>query len=225
MMKIRENLKYIAVEGAIGCGKTSFVEILGGRLNAKMIRENVEENPFLTKFYGDTKRYAFQTQLFFLLSRFKQQQEIAYQLDLFHSLLLSDYYFVKDRIFASINLDVHEMQLYDSVAQILEPKVNKPDLLIYLQANMEKLLKNIHLRNRDYEKNISEEYLAELIEAYNHFFFHYNDAPLLIININDIDFVNRPEHVDEIMNEINKTKIKGTHFFRPLGMETKGMGF
>ncbi len=218
-MKLRNDLKYVVVEGVIGSGKTSFVEILGAHLNARVVLEPVEENPFLVKFYSDRKRYSFQTQLYFLLSRFKQQQEIASQTDLFHSLVLSDYYFVKDKIFASVNLDAHELQLYHTVSSILEPQIVRPDLVIYLQTSTSRLMKNIRTRNREYEKTISEQYLRELTEAYNHFFFYYQETPLLIVDVTNMDLVNNLRDIDEIVGEINKTRIKGTHFFRPLTRE------
>ena len=144
------NLNYIAIEGPIGVGKTSLAKLLSKRLSAKLILEKFEENPFLSEFYNDPTRFAFQTQLFFLLQRYQQQQDIR-QVDMFHNLLISDYMFIKDRLFASLNLDDKEMNLYDSIANMMERNVINPDLIIYLQADTATLMKNIDKRGRNFE--------------------------------------------------------------------------
>ena len=151
------NLNYIAIEGPIGVGKTSLAKLLSKRLSAKLILEKFEENPFLSEFYNDPTRFAFQTQLFFLLQRYQQQQDIR-QVDMFHNLLISDYMFIKDRLFASLNLDDKEMNLYDSIANMMERNVINPDLIIYLQADTSTLMKNIDKRGRDFENNISYDF-------------------------------------------------------------------
>ncbi|OGJ84218.1 MAG: deoxyadenosine kinase [Candidatus Raymondbacteria bacterium RifOxyA12_full_50_37] len=209
-----KQIHYLAVEGAIGAGKTSFASLLAARLTAKLILEEVEENPFIQKFYNDRGRYAFQTQLFFLLSRYRQQLEIG-QKDLFHQIVVSDYMFAKDRIFANLNLNENEFSLYDRVAEILETHIPKPDFIIYLQATGKRLLKNVRERNRTYESSLEPEYIESVNEAYNHFFFNYTDAPVLIVDATEIDFVRNAEEFDEILKELNKGG-KGTRYFKPL---------
>ena len=189
-----KNLYYVSIEGVIGVGKTSLAHLLEERLNAKLVMEKFDENPFLADFYLDPERYAFQTQLFFLLSRYRQQQELR-QTEVFHKLVISDYMFVKDRLFASLNLDDKEMSLYDSVAKILEKNILNPDLVIYLQAETPKLMERITLRGRDFEKNMSQ-------------------GPLLIINTNDIDFVHNEEDLEEVIHYIRQP-VSGTKFFNP----------
>ena len=208
-----KNLYYVAIEGVIGVGKTSLAHLLEERLNAKLVMEKFDENPFLADFYLDPERYAFQTQLFFLLSRYRQQQELR-QTDVFHKLVISDYMFVKDRLFASLNLDDKEMSLYDSVAKILEKNILNPDLVIYLQAETPKLMERITLRGRDFEKNMSPDYIDALNQVYNEYFFRYQESPLLIINTNDIDFVHNEEDLEEVIHYIRQP-VSGTKFFNP----------
>ena len=207
------NLNYIAIEGPIGVGKTSLAKLLSKRLSAKLILEKFEDNPFLAEFYDDPTRFAFQTQLFFLLQRYQQQQDIR-QVDMFHNLLISDYMFIKDRLFASLNLDDKEMNLYDSIANMMERNVINPDLIIYLQADTATLMKNIDKRGRNFESNISYEYINELNEIYTEYFFRYNDTPLVIINTNNIDFVHNPDDLDQVIQYI-KQPVSGTKFFNP----------
>ena len=207
------NLNYIAIEGPIGVGKTSLAKLLSKRLSAKLILEKFEDNPFLSEFYDDPTRFAFQTQLFFLLQRYHQQQDIR-QVDMFHNLLISDYMFIKDRLFASLNLDDKEMNLYDSIANMMERNVINPDLIIYLQADTATLMKNIDKRGRNFESNISYEYINELNEIYTEYFFRYNDTPLVIINTNNIDFVHNPDDLDQVIQYI-KQPVSGTKFFNP----------
>jgi len=208
-----KNLYYVSIEGVIGVGKTSLAHLLEERLNAKLVMEKFDENPFLADFYLDPERYAFQTQLFFLLSRYRQQQELR-QTDVFHKLVISDYMFVKDRLFASLNLDDKEMSLYDSVAKILEKNILNPDLVIYLQAETPKLMERITLRGRDFEKNMSPDYIDALNQVYNEYFFRYQESPLLIINTNDIDFVHNEEDLEEVIRHIRQP-VSGTKFFNP----------
>ena len=207
------NLNYIAIEGPIGVGKTSLAKLLSKRLSAKLILEKFEDNPFLSEFYDDPTRFAFQTQLFFLLQRYQQQQDIR-QVDMFHNLLISDYMFIKDRLFASLNLDDKEMNLYDSIANMMERNVINPDLIIYLQADTASLMKNIDKRGRNFESNISYEYINELNKIYTEYFFRYNDTPLVIINTNNIDFVHNPDDLDQVIQYI-KQPVSGTKFFNP----------
>ena len=205
---------HIAIEGTIGVGKTSLAGILGDRLEAKLILEEFEENPFLVEFYKDSDRFAFQTQLFFLLSRYRQQQQLQ-QTDLFTKTLISDYMFVKDRLFAALNLDDKEMSLYNAVARILEKNVASPDMVIFLQSDTDRLMQNIKLRGREYEKLIDWKYIDALNQMYNEYFFRYDDSPLLIINTNDIDFVNNKEDLEAII-EFIRTPGEGTRYFNPI---------
>jgi deoxyadenosine/deoxycytidine kinase len=208
------NLYYVAIEGPIGVGKTSLANLLSEHLGARLILEGFGENPFLSDFYDEPERYAFQTQLYFLLQRYQQQQELR-QVDMFHNLLIADYMFVKDRLFASLNLDEKEMSLYDTVANLLEKNVINPDLVIYLQADTDTLMRNIAGRGREMEKNISEEYIDALNQLYTEYFFRYQDTPLVIINTNNIDFVNNQQDLDEVINYIRQP-VTGTKFFNPV---------
>jgi deoxyguanosine kinase len=205
---------YIVIEGPIGVGKTSLARLLAKEFNARCILEKSEENPFLSYFYQDRKKYAFQTQIFFLLNRFQQQKEIA-QLDLFNQITLCDYLFSKDRIFASFNLDNHELALYEQIFHLLNGQIPSPDLVIFLQARPEVLLHRVKSRNIPYEKELDLEYLKALTEAYNYYFFHYDRTPLLVVNTSEIDFVNRKEDLAQLIREIKGMK-KGTSYFTPL---------
>ncbi|MEI6845899.1 MAG: deoxynucleoside kinase [Candidatus Firestonebacteria bacterium] len=206
--------KYIVVEGPIGVGKTSLVDLISREFRFKTVLEVVEENPFLPKFYKEMKNYAFQTQLFFLLNRYKQQQAL-FQNELFSSGIMADYLFEKDRIFAYVNLDESELVLYEKLYAILKPQVPKPDLVIYLQANTETLIKRIKLRGRAYEKTISHEYLERLNKAYSEYFFRYKETPLLIINTNEIDFVHKMGDFNDLIKTIREMKA-GTKYYLPI---------
>jgi len=207
--------RYIAIEGPIGVGKTSLAELLAQRLHAQAILEGTEENPFLKDFYREMRRYAFQTQLYFLLSRFRQQQELL-QFDLFRQRLVCDYLFARDRIFAYLTLDDNELALYEKLHPLLEARVPKPELVVYLQADVETLHKRITIRGRAYEREIPRDYLEDLVQAYNHFFFHYTETPLLVINTTDIDFVKRKEDLEDLIKQIAEMK-RGTQYYVPLG--------
>ena len=208
------NLYHIAIEGVIGVGKTSLAERLTKHLDARLVLEEFEENPFLSNFYGDRRRYAFQTQLFFLLSRYRQFQELR-QTELFSKLLITDYMFQKDRLFAYLNLDENEMALYDRIASMMEETITHPDLVIYLQADTDRLLYNIRKRGRDFESNISSDYIAALNQVYNEYFFRYKASPLLIINATDIDFVNDQDDLADLLATIHQP-IEGTKFYNPI---------
>lgn len=206
---------YIVVEGPLGVGKTSLAQLLAERINAKVILEETEGNPFLTNFYKDPGRFAFQTQIYFLLKRFKKQEEIN-QIDLFKRVVVSDFLFDKDRIFARFNLDDREFGLYEQVFQLLRATIIKPDLVIFLQARTDILRERIRKRDREYEKSITLRYLEQINQAFNEFFFHYTETPLLVINASDIDFVNVPSDLDELVLEIERME-KGTKYYVPLG--------
>lgn len=208
------NIRYIAIEGVIGAGKTSLAQKLGTILDAKVVLERFEENPFLQKFYEDPIHYAFQTQIFFLLSRFKQQQELT-QADLFHRFLITDYIFEKDKIFAYLNLADDELKLYELLIGNMEHKIPAPDLVVYLQSSVERLMSNIKKRNRPIEKNISEEYIRDLNEAYNYFFFRYKDAPLLIVNATKIDFINKEKDFENLLIEILRPDKPPVEYYNP----------
>lgn len=195
--------KYIVVEGPIGVGKTTLCGLLGNVWKAKLVLEEVEENPFLPQFYRDRRSFAFQTQVFFLLSRYRQQQKLG-QLDLFSSRVVSDYMFAKDRIFASMNLGEHEFSLYDKIASILERDVHTPDLVIYLQASLDVIQARITKRGRPYEKDMSRSYIEALVNAYNSYFFRTRDLPVLIVNTDGMDFRARSSHLDMLVRAVEE---------------------
>ena len=205
--------RYIVVEGVIGVGKTSLSKLLSTRTDGRLNLEVVEENPFLSNFYLDRSTYAFQTQIFFLLSRFRQQQDL-FQNDLFSNTLISDYLFAKDRIFANLNLGDDELTLYNQLASILEQRVRKPDLVIYLQARTEVLMQRINWRGRSFEQDMDSGYLDALNGAYSYFFHHYKDAPLLVVNTDNLDFVNVPQDFDLLFEQIAE-EFTGTRYFAP----------
>ncbi|HLR25674.1 MAG TPA: deoxynucleoside kinase [Fodinibius sp.] len=208
---MESNLDFIAIEGVIGAGKTSLAKLLTQRRDARLVLEQFEDNPFLPKFYEDRQRYAFPTQMAFLASRFKQQQQMLSK-DLFQQLTISDYIFEKDRIFARLNLEDDELALYDSIFEIMTSISAQPDLVIYLQSSVDRLMQNIRQRDRDYERQISRTYLQDLSDSYNHFFYHYNKSPLMIINTSEIDFVSNEKHLDYIEEQIFNQPVRGnTH--------------
>lgn len=213
-------VKYIAIEGVIGSGKTSLAKKIKGRLNAKILLEQFDVNPFLEKFYVDRNRYAFQTQMFFLVNRFKQQEQLI-QEDLFTEFIVSDYLFEKDRIFAYLNLNAEELKLYESLYPLLVRNLRKPDLVVFLQSSTDRLMYNIKKRNRKVERAMGRSYIEELSEAYNHFFFRYNSTPLLIVNSTDIDFVNSKNDFDELFKQLFREDRGVKEYFKP---ESKKVG-
>jgi deoxyadenosine/deoxycytidine kinase len=206
---VESQLRHIAVEGLIGVGKTALAQLLARKLDARLILEEVEENPYLGKFYKDIKSYAFQTQLFFLFSRYKQQQELR-QASMFH--VVSDYLFEKDRIFAYLNLNEHEINLYEKVYSSLVKDLTRPDLVVYLQARMDTIRDRVHRRNRGFEVDLSSAYLESLSDAYNRFFLHYDATPLLIVNTDSLDFVNNRDDFENLFREI-MTPTRGRRFY------------
>ena len=208
-----KSLYYIAIEGPIGVGKTSLSKLIAEKLGARLVLEEFEENPFLSEFYKDPERYAFQTQLFFLLQRYTQQHELR-QVDMFQNLVIADYMFIKDRLFASLNLNEKEIELYDTVANLLEKNIIKPDLVIYLQGSTSSIMKKIVDRGRSIEKNITSDYIDALSQVYTEYFFRYQETPLVIINTDNIDFVNNENDFNEIINFIRKPVV-GTKYFNP----------
>lgn len=210
-----EKARYIAVEGPIGVGKTSLTEFLVTEFKGRVLLEDVDNNPFLNSFYQDRKKFAFQTQLFFLLSRYKQQKDLSQQ-ELFNSTVIADYLFAKDKIFAYLNLDENELSLYEQIYRLLDARIPKPDLVIYLQARPEVLIERIKKRSKAYEANIEEDYIEKLVDTYNKYFFYYTDTPLLVINTSDIDFVSHPEDLANVVKEIRSIK-GGVQHYIPAG--------
>lgn len=207
--------KYLVVEGPIGVGKTSLVTLLAEQLNGTAILEESENNPFLVRFYRDRRRWAFQTQLFFLLSRYRQQEEMA-QHELFSNVTITDVFLPKDRIFALLNLTPDEMVLYDQVYGMLRSRLPKPDLVIYLHAETDALMRRVKQRGREYEQDLTWEYLDELSRSYNEFFFSYDDTPLLVIQTTDIDFVNRSGDLSDLIRQIRQMR-GGVQYYVPTG--------
>lgn len=211
-IKLPERVHFVAIDGVIGAGKTSLARILAKELGANLVLEQFEENPFLERFYENPPAYAFQTQLFFLLSRLRQFQDAFVQNDLFRHNVVSDYTFEKDRIFALQNLTDSEMAMYDTVSNSLSTSLPHPDLIIYLQADVPTLLSRISKRGRAMEKSIEGNYLRDLLQRYDHHFWHYTKAPVLIINTNKIDFVNNEKHLQMVLNAIAAAPTQTTYF-------------
>lgn len=206
--------RYIVIEGPIGVGKTSLVNLLAGKFSARPMLEIAEENPFLHKFYRDMRHYAFQTQLYFLLSRYRQQLELSQQ-QLFDQTVVCDYLFAKDKIFAYMTLDDQELSLYEQIYPLLDSRLTRPDVVIFLQASTDVLMERIRIRGRDFEKSLSREYVNDLNEAYNYFFFNYRETPLLVINTNSIDFVKNEEDLDDLARKIAQIK-GGVEYYTPI---------
>jgi deoxyadenosine/deoxycytidine kinase len=207
-------IRYLAVEGVIGAGKTSLCRMLGETLGARLVAEKFEDNPFLGEFYRDPERFAFQTQIFFLLARYKQQRDLL-QTDLFQRCIVSDYIFEKDKIFAYLNLQDDELKLYEALVNSMEHTIPTPDLVIYLQSSVQKLMQTIRKRGRPIEANITEEYVRDLNEAYNYFFFRYKTTPLLIVNATEVDFVNNDEQYEDLMREIFRPNRAAVEYYNP----------
>jgi len=207
--------RYIAVEGPIGVGKTALARRLATEFGSELILEGVDDNRFLGKFYEDPARYALHAQLFFLLERYRQQQRIDHEA-LRAKGAVADYLFAKDAIFAGVTLQEEELVLYRQVYQLLDAQIPKPDLVIYLEARPEVLIERIKKRGREFERAIDEDYLVRLTEAFRSFFHHYSEAPLLVINSSDIDFVEVGGDLVDLIKEIRGMK-QGVQHYIPLG--------
>ena len=203
-------LDYVALEGAIGAGTTTLAQMLAEHWTTDLVLEQFEDNPFLERFYQDRARWAFQTQLAFLASRFRQQKELA-ERDLFHDLVVSDYTFDKDRIFARQTLAGDERQLYESLFRLMEPTVPTPDLVVYLQSSPDRLMANIAERDRPYERDMDSDYIADLHEAYNQYFRQYDRTPLLVVNAAEIDFVEHRDDFHALTRQIATTHTGTRH--------------
>lgn len=204
---------YIAVEGPIGVGKTSLARLLAAEFNGRLVLKEVEENPFLARFYEDADKYALPVQLYFLLTRYNQQRTLSQQ-DLFTQTTVSDYLFAKDRIFAAENLAPDELALYDNVYRLLDERMVKPDLVVFMSARIDVLAERLRKRNRDFERDISLEYLERISAAYRDFFFYYDEAPLLVVDTFAIDFVADSSDLRDLIREIERAG-QGTQHFVP----------
>jgi deoxyguanosine kinase len=197
---------YIAIEGVIGVGKTSLARLLQPVFETELLLEVFEENPFLSDFYGDRQRYAFQTQIFFLLSRYHQQNRVVPDLLRKNLSLIADYTFEKDSLFARINLQGDELQMYHKVHEALAEKIPPPELIVYLRASTDVLMQRIALRDRSYERNMERSYINQLNEAYDEFYAtHHNGCPVLTIDTGELDFIRIPEHLKWVENRIRQT--------------------
>jgi deoxyguanosine kinase len=204
---------YIAIEGPIGVGKTSLAQALGLRIGARIVLEDTDSNPFIARFYQDPEKYAFPVQLYFLLTRYNQQRQLAQQ-DLFAQATVTDYLLAKDRIFARLNLDPDELVLYEGVYRLLDGQLARPDLVVYIRARVEVLAERLRKRNRTFERHISMEYLERVSAAYRDFFFYYDETPLLVVDSSEIDFVDDPGDLEDLLREIDRT-VTGSHYYVP----------
>ncbi len=205
---------HIVIEGPLGVGKTSLAGMLAERLDGDLLLEDIEKNPFLADFYRDPRKYGFQTQIFFLLRRYQQSLQSG-QIGLFNRVLVTDYLFDKDRIFAGVNLDEKEFWLYDQLYRLLKGRLAPPDLVIFLQARTDVLLDRIRRRGRKFERNIGAKYLENINRSFNEFFFNYDEAPLLVVNASEIDFVHVPEDFEDLVSRIQDMK-SGTQYYVPM---------
>ena len=204
---------YIAIEGPNGVGKTSLAQALGLKIGARIVLEDTDSNPFIARFYQDPEKYAFPVQLYFLLTRYNQQRQLAQQ-DLFAQATVTDYLLAKDRIFARLNLDPDELVLYEGVYRLLDGQLARPDLVVYIRARVEVLAERLRKRNRTFERHISMEYLERVSAAYRDFFFYYDETPLLVVDSSEIDFVDDPGDLEDLLREIDRT-VTGSHYYVP----------
>jgi len=213
---------FLVIEGPIGVGKTTLARLLHRDLKSELLLEVFEENPFLSRFYTDRARYAFQTQVFFLLSRYRQQQSVV-PATLARTSLVSDYTFTKDRLFAHLNLTGDELEMYERVHRILAEKIPLPNLIVYLRAETDVLMQRIAQRDRPYERSMSRDYIEGVRQAYEQFFSDYRDAPVLAVDTDHLDIVSRSEDLQEVLGRVRATLEEGT-YQPPLPLETDVVG-
>jgi len=206
--------RYIAIEGPIGVGKTALARRLADSLSADLVLEEVEENPFLERFYRDGRSAALPAQMFFLFARARQIEDLR-QSDLFSKVRISDYLFTRDRLFAELNLDPEELRLYNQIAENLAVDAPVPDLLIYLQASVDAIMRRLAQRNTRYDRFVDRDYIEKLTDAYSRFFHAYDEGPLLIVNASQIDPVNNDADYEQLFQQIERTT-GGRHFFNPV---------
>lgn len=214
-VSLPDDLGYLVIEGVIGAGKTTLAKLLTEAVGGRIVLEQFEENPFLERFYENKDRWAFQTELTFLASRFQQQKDLGAR-DLFHRVVISDYAFDKNRIFAHQTLSGDELQLFETLYSIMEPNVPTPDLIVYLQSTPERLMENIRKRDRSYERSMDPEYIRSLHDAYDHYFRTYRKTPLLIVNAAEIDFVEHERDLDWLVQHIADADLDGTTYVDPV---------
>lgn len=214
LQKSGSSSRYIAIEGPIGVGKTALARRLADSLSAHLVLEEVEENPFLERFYRDGRAAALPAQMFFLFARARQIEDLR-QSDLFTSVQISDYLFTRDRLFAELNLDAEELKLYDQIVENLGVDAPVPDLVIYLQASVDAIMSRLARRNSGYDRFVDRNYVERLAEAYARFFHAYDEGPLLIVNASDIDPVNNAADYEQLFQQIERTT-GGRHFFNPV---------
>ncbi len=203
---------FITVEGNIGAGKTTLTHILAKRLNARMILEEFADNPFLAKFYEKPDQYAFPLELFFMAERYKQLKDMVHTKDLFQSVTISDYLFTKCLLFAKVNLPEEEFRLYQKLFDIIHQQLVFPDILIYLHAPVHKLQNNIKKRNREYEQNISDEYLFNIQETYTSYIKQHN-IKTIFVDASNADFLGNEKHLQVILDALDKDYENGQHYF------------
>jgi len=206
--------RYIAIEGPIGVGKTALARRLADSLSAHLVLEEVEENPFLERFYRDGRGAALPAQMFFLFARARQIEDLR-QSDLFTTVQISDYLFTRDRLFAELNLDAEELKLYDQIVENLGVEAPVPDLVIYLQASVDAIMSRLARRNSQFDRYVDRNYVEKLTDAYARFFHAYDEGPLLIVNASQIDPVNNDEDYKQLFQQIERTT-GGRHFFNPV---------
>lgn len=209
---LQDRYNFIAIEGNIGVGKTTLATMLSERFNSRLILEEFEDNPFLPKFYGNREKYSFPLELSFLAERYHQLKNLTTQPDLFHKLIVSDYFIGKSLVFAQKNLDEDERKLFRNIFNIMLSSLPKPDLIVFLHSGVEKLQNNIKKRGRSYEMDIKSTYLMEINDGYSAFLKQYQEVPLLILDVEQINFVEEKKHFDRIIELIDREYSVGRHF-------------